>query len=203
MKSNKVVVLLNDPSSGLWPSSPSRGEGNGVRGFTLIELLVVVLIIGILAAVAVPQYQKAVYKSRYATLKNLTESIWQAQEVFHLAHGHYATTFAELDIDLPQGVVDEEAWDAHTTDQYNYPWGYCRVRFNGSGKLQIHCTNEQINMGYGAAEDGSRTCFVFGSLKETDYPIQNLVCQGETGLMQPNGKGYFDEVVYIRWKYFN
>ena len=53
------------------------------NGFTLIELLVVVLIIGILASVALPQYQKAVTKSRYAALKPVVHGIAEAVNVYY------------------------------------------------------------------------------------------------------------------------
>jgi prepilin-type N-terminal cleavage/methylation domain-containing protein len=70
-------------------------------GFTLIELLVVVLIIGILAAIALPQYKKAVEKSRASEALINLKAIVTALNVYKLTTGSSTTDLNNLDIAIP------------------------------------------------------------------------------------------------------
>ena len=69
-------------------------------GFTLLELLVVVLIIGILAAIALPQYKLAVGKTKFSTLKNITRSVWDSAQRYYMVNNSYPQKTSDLDIGL-------------------------------------------------------------------------------------------------------
>lgn len=70
------------------------------KGFTLIELLVVVLIIGILASIALPQYQAAVDKSRLSKYFPVLSNIRQAQEIYYMTRSDYSKNIHDLDVDI-------------------------------------------------------------------------------------------------------
>ncbi len=93
---------------------------NKNTGFTLIELLVVVLIIGILASVALPQYTKAVAKARLSEVLQNLRSIAQAQQVCRLGKGDDCK-FEELDLGFSGTIAGEE--DRMTLKDADYSTG--------------------------------------------------------------------------------
>ena len=104
------------------------------KAFTLIELLVVVLIIGILAAVAVPQYQKAVEKSRGVQALALLKSLGQAATNYHMANGGPATSFDVLDVEAPNWAGTQKGWNHITLKD---------TRSNGEWSLQLFSDSTQ------------------------------------------------------------
>jgi prepilin-type N-terminal cleavage/methylation domain-containing protein len=98
------------------------------RAFTLIELLVVVLIIGILTAIALPQYKKAVAKSHFAEAMTNLKTIGQMQQVCQLEKGYTGDnlcSFDELGISIGEvgkgkGNVFCSADEARMTKNFVY-----------------------------------------------------------------------------------
>ena len=96
------------------------------KGFTLVELAVVIVIIGVLAAFAVPRFRAAVERSKASEAFNYLASFQAAQEVYHARMGTYVDEGNVADLDVTMSApkhftvealsgVTEEAWSLTLT----------------------------------------------------------------------------------------
>jgi prepilin-type N-terminal cleavage/methylation domain-containing protein len=130
-------------------------KGSRNSGFTLVELAVVVVIIGVLAAFAVPRFLASVERSKAAESFNYLASIHSSQERYHARQGTYASDLSTLDIELvdpeyftvgavavPSGETDlETGWELTLTRVgASAGYGAYTVVFNHDGFDPVNST---------------------------------------------------------------
>lgn len=135
------------------------------KGFTLIELLVVVLIIGILAAVAVPQYEKAVAKARASEALSVLNSIVLAEQAYYMASGEYTLDLENLDITIPAS-----SHISYTATNGGSEEGSVTSYYRGMARLAYPCISFEFPFD---ASSQSRWC-----LAAEGHTLGNQVCAG-------------------------
>jgi len=176
-----------------------------VKGFTLIEVLVVVVIIGILTSVALPQYQKAVLKSRFAQAKTIARSIADAEEVYYAAHNTYTLNVDALDISLPPLAGSISFVGSYI--RIPFSWGRCDIVVD-SGDNRTQCMISQNERNYlmyliGFSDSTSyrdkTACIFYGNgAKPTASDMTYQICKAETKANSDNPFGGYSRLMYYQ-----
>ena len=155
-------------------------------GFTLLELLVVVLIIGILAAIALPQYKIAAARAKFATLKDNTRILADAAERYYLIHSAYPAHYSEIDVTISGANEVSSNNDSFLIDLPN--GSRCSIWFTSNPAASCYMKSllgSKIGYYHFLVNGNNRAdnrCVVYNTDSNS---LANKLCQKETG-KQPN-----------------
>jgi len=140
------------------------------EGFTLIELLVVVLIIGILAAIALPMYNRSVEKSKWMEAVVFQKALKDSEDRYLLETGAYATDFSLLDIDLSS--MKNFTYVFHTT-----PLPHIEAQRIGYNRWLTNFFNGNLYCGVATSDTaGKAFCSYFTGSPDEPCPESGYTC---------------------------
>jgi len=109
-------------------------------GFTLIELLIVVVVIGILAAIAIPKFTAVREKAYLSTMKADLKNLATLQDLYHNDHYTYSTVIGDLGMNPSDGVTisipeaSGTGWSA-SASHVGYIGGWCAIYHGSAAQL--------------------------------------------------------------------
>ncbi len=134
-------------------------------GFTLLEIMVVIIIIAILAIVAVPQYKRAVLKSRYSALLPVAQHLKTAQEAYYTGNNYYSDDLRSLDLDVPGTITTA------TTATYGD---------NMRAKISTNLDEEEEYSYVLASKEGLNNNYIMYQEHSKNYPGE-IHCEAKNG----------------------
>ena len=171
--------------------------GGFARGYSLVETLMVVLIIGILTAVALPQYQRAVQKAEYARAQSAAATLARAEDIYYETYKQYTPLMENLDVTIDFTRQSEDCTDESASCYYYDKKGvWCTLLKAG----YLYCRSMKdiaryykYAANYSSSRAGKAYCRPMKDSSTVADPDDwsYKFCQRETGTTTPDSSGLF------------